>query len=101
MPGLLNFFIPSFDIRLVRREQDSMLAGRVQTADRPEEIMSLRPEPIRPGLRYAEVFPDTTDVRFGSDIGELAAFGLAPELLAEWSGRFSGGLSQRPATGSA
>lgn len=78
-----------------------MLAGRVQTADRPEEIMSLRPEPIRPGLRYAEVFPDTTDVRFGSDIGELAAFGLAPELLAEWSGRFSGGLSQRPATGSA
>ncbi len=38
MPGLLNFFIPSFDIRLVRREQDSMLAGRVQTADRPEEI---------------------------------------------------------------
>ena len=24
---------------------------------------------------------------------DLAAFGLAPELLSEWSGRFSGGLS--------
>lgn len=49
--------------------------------------------PLHPGPLYAEAFPDTTSVRVGSDIGELAAFGLAPELLTEWSGRFGGGLN--------
>lgn len=49
--------------------------------------------PLHPGPLFAEAFPDTTGVRVGSDIAELAAFGLAPELLAEWSGRFSGGLN--------
>jgi helicase len=49
--------------------------------------------PLRPGPLYAEAFPDTTGVRVGSDIGDLAAFGFAPELLAEWSERFGGGLN--------
>ncbi len=48
---------------------------------------------LHPGPLFAEAFPDTTGVRVGSDITELAAFDLAPELLAEWSGRFSGGLN--------
>ena len=48
---------------------------------------------LHPGPRYAEAFPDTTGVQVGSDIGDLVAFGLAPELLAEWSGRFGGGLN--------
>jgi replicative superfamily II helicase len=49
--------------------------------------------PLHPGALFSEAFPDTTGVRVGSDIMELAAFGLAPELLAEWSGRFGGGLN--------
>jgi helicase len=32
-------------------------------------------------------------VRVGSDVGELTAFGLTPELLAEWDGRFDGVLN--------
>lgn len=49
--------------------------------------------PLHPGPLFAEAFPDTTGVRVGSDIAELASFGLASELLAEWSGRFGGGLN--------
>lgn len=49
--------------------------------------------PLRPGPLFVEAFPDTTGVRVGSDIGELAAFGLAPALLSEWSARFGGGLN--------
>jgi helicase len=49
--------------------------------------------PLRPGPLFAEAFPDTTGVRVGSDISELAAFGLASALLGEWSERFGGGLN--------
>ncbi len=49
--------------------------------------------PLHPGPLFAEAFPDTTGVRVGSDMADLSAFGLAPELLAEWSGRFGGGLN--------
>ena len=49
--------------------------------------------PLRPGALYAEAFPDTTGVRVGPDVGELASFGLAPELVSEWSDRFGGGLN--------
>ncbi|BBL79469.1 peptidase C14 [Rubrobacter xylanophilus] len=49
--------------------------------------------PLRPGPRYAEAFPDTIGVRVGSDIHDLAAFGLSPELLEEWADRFMGGLN--------
>lgn len=48
---------------------------------------------LRPGPLFAEAFPDITGVSVGSDIGELAAFGLAPALLSEWSTRFGGGLN--------
>ena len=49
--------------------------------------------PLRPGPLFAEAFPDTTGIRIGPDMAELAAFGLEPEVLAEWSGRFGGGLN--------
>ena len=49
---------------------------------------------LRPGALFAEAFPDTIGIRVGPDMAELAAFGLAPELLSEWSGRFGGGLNE-------
>ena len=49
--------------------------------------------PLHPGPLFAEAFPDTKGVRVESEIEDLAAFGLAPELLSEWSGRFGGGLN--------
>ena len=49
---------------------------------------------LRPGPLFAEAFPDTIGIRVGPDMAELAAFGLAPELLSEWSGRFGGGLNE-------
>lgn len=49
--------------------------------------------PLRPGPLFAKAFPDTTGVRVGSDMADLAAFDLEAEVLAEWSGRFGGGLN--------
>jgi replicative superfamily II helicase len=49
--------------------------------------------PLQPSPRYAAAFPETTGVRVGPDVGELAAFGLAPKLLVEWDSRFGGGLN--------
>lgn len=49
--------------------------------------------PLLPGSHYAQAFPETTGIRVGADVWELAAFGLAPELLTEWATRFGGGLN--------
>jgi replicative superfamily II helicase len=48
---------------------------------------------LRPGPRYAEAFPDTTGIRVGTDIGELAAFGLPVPLLEAWAIRYPNGLN--------
>lgn len=49
--------------------------------------------PLKPGVRYAEAFPDTTNIQISADIQDLAAFGLAPELLKAWADRFTKGLN--------
>ncbi len=49
--------------------------------------------PLHPGPLFAEAFPDTTGVRVGPEIEDLSAFGLASELLSEWTSRFGGGLN--------
>ncbi len=49
--------------------------------------------PLRPGPRFAQAFPDTTGIRVGADIGELAAFGLPEGLLEAWAERYPDGLN--------
>lgn len=45
------------------------------------------------GERFFAAFPEVRGIRVTDAIGELAAFGLPPEVLTEWASWFKGGLN--------
>lgn len=48
---------------------------------------------LRRGERFFAAFPEVTGIRVSPSIQDLAGFGFPPEVLAEWSANFKGGLN--------
>jgi helicase len=65
--------------------QTSVVAGKVEGG--------LLLPPMRPGAKFFGAFPEAQGVRVTNDIRDLSAFGLPDAILAEWAGRFRGGIN--------
>jgi replicative superfamily II helicase len=85
----------ALDRILDRIRADAGQLGLVQTpylVSRVEGGLLL--PPLTRGESYRAAFPERAGVTVGTDIGGLAAFGLAPAVIATWSDRFRHGLNE-------
>lgn len=78
-------------------ESVRVAAGRLGVVQTPVLLGYVEGGVVLPALRvgrhYQEAFPEAAGIRVGSEIDELAAFGIPTPVLREWASRFAGGLN--------